>query len=84
MKAEINIMLNKKRINVSFDFSRENFCQSLSVREAEDVTQKLLETFLDCSREVFRQWLLQFEVEADEVFIDGKKYRFKKVEEKEF
>ena len=84
MKAEIIIDHHSQQVKLILDWKTGKIGQRLTADEAENVAKLIEQKGQEASREAFKQWLLQFECDEDVIVVDGKKYRFKMVAEKEF
>ena len=84
MKTTLTTDAKEQKMTLVIDWQNGRTGKHLSADEAEKVIQLLEQRFQETGREVFRQWLLQFESDADVIVVDGKTYRFKMVAEKEF
>jgi len=84
MKAEIIIDQETQKVKLILDWKAGIVGEHLTADEAEGVVKLIEEASREASREVFRQWLMQFECHTDVIVIDGKTYRFKMVSEKKF
>ena len=84
MKAEVIIDHETQKVKLVFDWQGGEIGKHLSADEAENVMRLIEEATQQAGREAFKQWLEQFECDADVLEVEGKKYRFKMVSEKTF
>jgi len=83
MKVHWTMNTANQKLTLVIDCKNGPLGQNLSADEAENVIQQLEQTVHEAAREAFKQWLLQFESDADVLMVDGQIYRFKMVAEKE-
>ena len=84
VKTTLTKNAKEQKMTLVVDWQNGRTGKHLSADEAENVIKLLEQRLQEAGREVFRQWLLQFESDADVIVVDGKTYRFKMVAEKEF
>lgn len=84
MNTTLTMNAKEQKLSLMVDLKNGRLGKTLSAAEAENVVLHLEEMFQEAGREVFKEWLLGFESDADVLVVDGKPYRFKMVAEKEF
>ncbi len=84
VNTTLTMNAKEQKLSLMVDLKNGRLGKTLSAAEAENVVLHLEEMFQEAGREVFKEWLLGFESDADILVVDGKPYRFKMVAEKEF
>lgn len=84
MKTTLTRNAKEQTLSLLIDCQNGRLGKRLTADEAEHVVRHLEEQLHEVGREAFKQWLLQFESDAEVLVVDGKTYRFKMTAEKEF